>query len=122
MEVPPSWYVLAVALLAASAIISKLFNAYQTRKSTPPGPGPWPIIVNLILIGLPPHQSLHNLSRKDGQLCSLNTSGPRPWPIIVNLNLIGPLPHQSLHNLSRKNGQLRSLSSVQMVKTCLGRC
>ncbi|KAK3040367.1 hypothetical protein RJ639_026772 [Escallonia herrerae] len=41
----PSLLVLAVALLAALAILSRIFNFPSPANKFPPGPKPWPIIV-----------------------------------------------------------------------------
>uniref|UniRef100_A0A5B7BMZ4 Flavonoid 3'-monooxygenase n=1 Tax=Davidia involucrata TaxID=16924 RepID=A0A5B7BMZ4_DAVIN len=77
----PSWAVLALAWLAAIAILSKVFNSGHRRQhNSLPGPKPWPIIGNLNLIGPLPHQSLHKLSRKYGQLMQLKFGS---YPVVV---------------------------------------
>ncbi|KAL3638656.1 hypothetical protein CASFOL_016563 [Castilleja foliolosa] len=63
---------LAFLFIAALAFISKtLYNPTRPDKKLPPGPKPWPIIGNLNLIGSIPHQSLHSLSQKYGELMQL---------------------------------------------------
>ncbi|KAL6498422.1 hypothetical protein OROHE_026690 [Orobanche hederae] len=68
-----SWALfLALLLIAAVAFISKiLYNPRRPGLKLPPGPKPWPVIGNLNLIGSIPHQSLHNLSQKHGQIILL---------------------------------------------------
>ncbi|KAL6558053.1 hypothetical protein OROMI_018403 [Orobanche minor] len=66
---------LLLALLSTLAIafISKIIKPDQqeTRRKLPPGPKPWPIIGNLHLLGPIPHQSLHHLSQKYGEIMLL---------------------------------------------------
>ncbi|KAL0329320.1 UNVERIFIED_CONTAM: Trimethyltridecatetraene synthase [Sesamum radiatum] len=63
---------LALACLALAAFLYKaVFYRQQTKRNLPPGPKPWPIIGNLNLVGSIPHQSLHFLSQKYGELMQL---------------------------------------------------
>ncbi|KAL6331210.1 hypothetical protein AAG906_009638 [Vitis piasezkii] len=77
----PSWVVLALAWLAAAALLSKLFSFRRPQEQNrPSGPKPWPIIGNLNLIGHLPHQSLHKLSQKYGQIMELRFGY---FPVVV---------------------------------------
>ncbi|KAK2975513.1 hypothetical protein RJ640_009142, partial [Escallonia rubra] len=80
MEITPYWAILAMAFLVASAVLSKIFNPYQLPKRSPPGPKPWPIVGNLNLLGPLPHQSLHKLSKKYGQLMQLKFGS---FPVVI---------------------------------------
>nr|XP_043625371.1 trimethyltridecatetraene synthase-like [Erigeron canadensis] len=57
------------------ATITLLFVARWLRRpsklNTAPGPKPWPIIGNLNLIGNLPHRSIHELSKKYGEIMQL---------------------------------------------------
>lgn len=65
-----SWVFVAFgAWLLALAFLSKIFN--HPKRKLPPGPRPWPIIGNLNLLGSLPHESLHHLSQKYGDLMLL---------------------------------------------------
>nr|GMD63814.1 cytochrome P450 71A1-like [Ipomoea batatas] len=71
----------ALPWLLAIAFLFKISTIYQRRKAkTPPGPRPWPIIGNLNLLGSTPHQSLHSLSQKYGELMLLKFGSK---PVIV---------------------------------------
>ncbi|KAJ9687929.1 hypothetical protein PVL29_013921 [Vitis rotundifolia] len=73
----PSWVVLALAWQASVALLSKVFSFRPPHKQNlPSGPTPWPIIGNLNLIGRLPHQSLHKLSQKYGQIMELRFGSP----------------------------------------------
>ncbi|KAK9210023.1 hypothetical protein WN944_002392 [Citrus x changshan-huyou] len=77
MEAAYSWVVIALTLLAALAFLS----TFRRRALTfPAGPKPWPIIGNLNLIGPLPHQSLHKLSQKYGQIMQLKFGS---FPVVV---------------------------------------
>ncbi|XP_006350345.1 cytochrome P450 71A1-like [Solanum tuberosum] len=72
MEISFSSAFIALAWLLALAVISKVMNDILCpKRNVPPGPRPWPIIGNLNLIGSLPHESLHNLSQKYGDLMLL---------------------------------------------------
>ncbi|KAL2520233.1 Cytochrome [Forsythia ovata] len=77
-----SWMVSAFTWLAILAlIISKIIqNHLSKQKLIPPGPKPWPIIGNLNLFGSIPHQSLHLLSQKYGELMQLKFGS---YPVLV---------------------------------------
>ncbi|KAF3628296.1 putative cytochrome 71A1-like [Capsicum annuum] len=65
-----SWVFIALgAWIIALAFLSKKFN--HPKRKLPPGPRPWPIIGNLNLLGSLPHESLHHLSQKYGDLMLL---------------------------------------------------
>lgn len=67
--------------IAALAFFSKLFIfKRQNNRKLPPGPTPWPIIGNFNLIGPTPHQSLHSLSQKYGDLMQLKLG---KFPVVV---------------------------------------
>ncbi|KAK4413635.1 Flavonoid 3'-monooxygenase [Sesamum alatum] len=62
---------LALACLALLAFLYKTLYRQQPKQNLPPGPKPWPIIGNLNLVGPIPHQSLHFLSQKYGEIMQL---------------------------------------------------
>ncbi|KAM3305678.1 cytochrome 71A1 isoform X2 [Capsicum chacoense] len=65
-----SWVFIALgAWLIALAFLTKKFN--HPKRKLPAGPRPWPIIGNLNLLGSLPHESLHHLSQKYGDLMLL---------------------------------------------------
>ncbi|GFQ00615.1 flavonoid 3'-monooxygenase [Phtheirospermum japonicum] len=72
-----SWELLALLFIAALAFI---YNPRKPEKKLPPGPRPWPIIGNLNLIGSIPHQSLHSLSQKYGEIMLLKFG---KFPVVV---------------------------------------
>ncbi|GJR69270.1 cytochrome P450 71A1-like protein [Tanacetum coccineum] len=63
----------ALAWLATVVLI--LFARHLRRPTTklnlPPGPKPWPVIGNLNLMGSLPHRSVHQLSKKYGEIMHL---------------------------------------------------
>nr|WMB80845.1 BX4 [Aphelandra squarrosa] len=71
------WWVLAVAL---AYIVASFFFNNGKKPKLPPGPKPWPIIGNLNLIGPIPHQSLHDLFQKYGELMHLKFGH---FPVVV---------------------------------------
>ncbi|KAH0777803.1 hypothetical protein KY290_009214 [Solanum tuberosum] len=72
MEISFSSVFIALAWLLALAIICEVMNhVVCPKRNVPPGPRPWPIIGNLNLVGSLPHESLHNLSQKYGDLMLL---------------------------------------------------
>ncbi|KAF5481709.1 hypothetical protein F2P56_002341 [Juglans regia] len=77
-----SWLaVLAMAGLASLFFLSKHLPFRSHKLKLPPGPKPWPIIGNLNLIGPLPHQSLHKLSQKYGQIMQLRFGS---IPVVVS--------------------------------------
>ncbi|GFQ00613.1 flavonoid 3'-monooxygenase [Phtheirospermum japonicum] len=76
-----SWARFALLYIAALAFISKiLYNPRRPERKLPPGPKPWPVIGNLNLIGSIPHQSLHSLSQKYGEIMLLKFG---KFPVVV---------------------------------------
>ncbi|GMJ07296.1 TRANSPARENT TESTA 7, CYTOCHROME P450 75B1 [Hibiscus trionum] len=77
----PSSLVLTISLLASLAFLSGVFIRRRCKQlKCPPGPKPWPIIGNLILIGSLPHQSLHKLSQLYGPLMHLKFGS---YPVLI---------------------------------------
>ncbi|XP_027088282.1 flavonoid 3'-monooxygenase-like [Coffea arabica] len=75
-----TWLLLALAWLVALAFLSKVFTHKRLKQNHPPGPKPWPIIGNLNLLGSNPHQSLHLLSQKYGEIMQLKFGSS---PVVV---------------------------------------
>ncbi|KAL3504038.1 hypothetical protein ACH5RR_033879 [Cinchona calisaya] len=75
-----SWMFLALALLVALAFLSKISSHKRPKPKHPSGPKPWPIIGNLNLLGSIPHQSLHLLANKYGEIMQLKFGSS---PVIV---------------------------------------
>ncbi|CDP18924.1 unnamed protein product, partial [Coffea canephora] len=75
-----TWLLLALAWLVALAFLSKVFTRKRLKLNHPPGPKPWPIIGNLNLIGSIPHQSLHLLSLKYGEIMQLKLGSS---PVVI---------------------------------------
>ncbi|KAI3464296.1 hypothetical protein Pfo_020959 [Paulownia fortunei] len=75
-----SWALLALVYVAALAFITKIIYNRHPERKLPPGPKPWPIIGNLNLIGSIPHQSLHSLSQKYGEIMLLKFG---KFPVVV---------------------------------------
>ncbi|KAL8482419.1 hypothetical protein ACS0TY_028551 [Phlomoides rotata] len=76
-----SWLLFALVYVAALVLISKVIeNRRPSNRNLPPGPKPWPIIGNLNLVGSIPHQSLHYLSQKYGEIMLLKFG---KFPVIV---------------------------------------
>ncbi|KAJ1268721.1 hypothetical protein BS78_07G156800 [Paspalum vaginatum] len=71
MELSPLLVTLLAMLVFATVILRTLKTASRRVRSLPPGPRPWPVIGNLNLIGTLPHRSIHELSKKYGQLMHL---------------------------------------------------
>ncbi|XP_057793705.1 dimethylnonatriene synthase-like [Salvia miltiorrhiza] len=75
------WILFALLYAAAVAFISKILQyRSESKRRTPPGPKPWPIIGNLNLLGSIPHQSLHHLSQKYGEIMQLKLG---KFPVVV---------------------------------------
>uniref|UniRef100_Q7M1E6 Cytochrome P450 92B1 n=1 Tax=Petunia hybrida TaxID=4102 RepID=Q7M1E6_PETHY len=72
---------IALAWLVALTIISKVIKNKFPKRKLPPGPWPWPVIGNLNLVGSNPHESLHYLSQKYGDLMLLKF-GSKPVLIV----------------------------------------
>ncbi|KAL0360001.1 UNVERIFIED_CONTAM: Trimethyltridecatetraene synthase [Sesamum radiatum] len=79
MEMISSSALLALLCLAVvAAFLSKIRS--QPERKRPPGPKPWPVIGNLNLLGPIPHQSLHCLSQKYGEIMQLKFG---KFPVVV---------------------------------------
>ncbi|KAL0331456.1 UNVERIFIED_CONTAM: Flavonoid 3'-monooxygenase [Sesamum angustifolium] len=63
-----SWALPCIALVA---FLYRTLYRQQPKRSLPPGPKPRPIIGKLNLVGSIPHQSLHFLSQKYGEIMQL---------------------------------------------------
>ncbi|KAL0446748.1 UNVERIFIED_CONTAM: Flavonoid 3'-monooxygenase [Sesamum latifolium] len=75
------WALLALVYAALlTFLISKLFYKRRPERKLPPGPKPWPIIGNLNLVGSVPHQSLHLLAQKYGEIMQLKFG---KFPVVV---------------------------------------
>lgn len=76
----------ALATLLSMALAAFLLLGLIKRKGSrrgynlPPGPTPWPVIGNFNLIGALPHRSIHELSRKYGELMLLRFGS---FPVVV---------------------------------------
>ncbi|KAM3361218.1 hypothetical protein P3S68_016072 [Capsicum galapagoense] len=68
MEITWVFIVFGTWLIALAFLIKELNDS---KRKLPPGPRPWPIIGNLNLLGSLPHESLHHLSQKYGDLMLL---------------------------------------------------
>ncbi|KAK4413418.1 Trimethyltridecatetraene synthase [Sesamum alatum] len=75
-----SWVLSALLYLAALAFLSKIIFRQHPKRNLPPGPKPWPVIGNLNLLGSVPHQSLHFLSQKYGNIMQLRFG---KFPVVV---------------------------------------
>ncbi|XP_027185702.1 cytochrome P450 71A1-like [Coffea eugenioides] len=75
-----TWLLLALAWLVALFFLSKVSTHKRLKLNHPPGPKPWPIIGNLNLLGSNPHQSLHLLSQKYGEIMQLKFGSS---PVVV---------------------------------------
>ncbi|KAH6775167.1 hypothetical protein C2S52_012728 [Perilla frutescens var. hirtella] len=74
---------LAIVSIAALALISKIIEnrrRWRREQKLPPGPKPWPIIGNMNLFGSIPHQSLHSLSKKYGEIMLLKLG---KFPVVI---------------------------------------
>ncbi|CAL5012837.1 unnamed protein product [Urochloa decumbens] len=77
MELPPL-LVTFLAIVLATVILRTLKPSTLFRRrrvyNLPPGQRPWPVIGNFNLIGALPHRSIHELSKKYGELVHLRFS------------------------------------------------
>ncbi|CAO2202098.1 unnamed protein product [Urochloa humidicola] len=71
MELPPFWVTFLAMAIAAVLLMGKLKPTSRRVYNLPPGPRPWPVIGNFNLIGALPHRSIHDLSKKYGDLMHL---------------------------------------------------
>ncbi|PIN03539.1 hypothetical protein CDL12_23930 [Handroanthus impetiginosus] len=69
-----------LCIIAALALISKRIAKQNPQPKLPPGPKSWPIIGNLNQIVSIPHQSLHFLSQKYGEIMLLKFG---KFPVVV---------------------------------------
>ncbi|XP_020554334.1 flavonoid 3'-monooxygenase-like [Sesamum indicum] len=74
------WPLFALVYVALLTFLSKIIYKRCPERKLPPGPKPWPIIGNLNLIGSLPHQSLHLLSQKYGEIMQLKFG---KFPVVV---------------------------------------
>ncbi|KAH6763850.1 hypothetical protein C2S51_015099 [Perilla frutescens var. frutescens] len=79
MEISTFCLLLSLLCAVVLAFLSRIINSNQHRK-LPPGPKPWPIIGNLNLLGSIPHQSLHRLSQKYGEIMLLKFG---KFPVVI---------------------------------------
>ncbi|CAL4999171.1 unnamed protein product [Urochloa decumbens] len=82
MELPPL-LVTFLAMVLATVILRTLKSSTLFRRrvyNLPPGPRPWPVIGNFNLIGALPHRSIHELSKKYGELVHLRFGS---FPVVV---------------------------------------
>jgi cytochrome P450 len=70
MELSPL-LVTSLAMVLAIVILRRLKGTSHHVYRLPPGPRPWPVIGNFNLIGALPHRSIHELSKKYGELMHL---------------------------------------------------
>lgn len=77
-----SFAIIVLALVYGAALLAFTISKsiFFKRRNPPPGPKPWPIIGNLNLIGPIPHQSLHTLSQKYGDIMQLKFG---KFPVVV---------------------------------------
>ncbi|CAL5001773.1 unnamed protein product [Urochloa decumbens] len=72
MELPPFWVTFLATAITGALLLRKLKPTSRRRVyNLPPGPRPWPVIGNFNLIGALPHRSIHELSKKYGDLMHL---------------------------------------------------
>ncbi|WP_411026158.1 cytochrome P450, partial [Salmonella sp. s58078] len=69
-----------ITWLISVAFLRKLIPTRNNETKSPPGPKRWPIIGNLNLVGSVPHLSLHELSKKYGEIMQLKFGS---MPIVV---------------------------------------
>ncbi|KAL0456310.1 UNVERIFIED_CONTAM: Trimethyltridecatetraene synthase [Sesamum latifolium] len=75
-----SWALLPIFLCLALILLPKIIFRQHPKRKLPPGPKPWPVIGNFNLIGPIPHQSLHSLSQKYGEIMQLKFG---KFPVVV---------------------------------------
>ncbi|CAO2163131.1 unnamed protein product [Urochloa humidicola] len=72
MELSP--LLVTFLFMVLTTVILRTLKAATSRRrvyNLPPGPRPWPVIGNFNLIGSLPHRSIHELSKKYGELMHL---------------------------------------------------
>ncbi|XP_062194302.1 trimethyltridecatetraene synthase-like [Phragmites australis] len=79
MELPP-WVSFLGVVFATVLFLKAVLRRRSRAYNLPPGPKPWPIIGNLDLVGALPHRSIHELSKKYGQLMYLRFGS---FPVVV---------------------------------------
>ncbi|KAH6834001.1 hypothetical protein C2S53_004803 [Perilla frutescens var. hirtella] len=70
----------SIVSIATLAFITRILKDRRPKQDLPPGPKPWPIIGNLNLLGSIPHQSLHHLSQKYGEIMLLKFG---KFPVVI---------------------------------------
>eukprot|EP00794_Sanderia_malayensis_P012087 gene12087-13333_t len=95
----------------AGLLVNHYFIRLTELKNYPPGPIPLPVIGNLHLLGLKPHESLVQLSKKYGPVMSLSIGPQR----IVVFNSIEPAKEALLKKGEEFAGRPQDVISAEIV-------